>query len=255
MQAWRECTPLPSNRRNIRIAKALPAPATGLDPVAGGLQGVKPPGGFQGEALISLASPDCPAASRFPLAPLPPAVHLPGDEWIAAFPIGACRGGPDGTLTYIVDVPPEALPPVLGRDLERAWYAARDAAIAQTWGAVRGFRFHRPDGSHTDLALADRDARCWAGAIDGTAGIGTSYGLSLCLRLLALIDLLARVDWAVPLLRLQRDGAELHPSLLRTAATAPLTQEARFDEARFRSRLPPFLLAPAVAPVLAGARA
>jgi hypothetical protein len=163
--------------------------------------------------------------------------------------------GPDGTLTYLVDVPPEALPPVLGRDLERAWYAARDAALAQSWGAIRGFRFRRPDGSHTDLALADRDARCWAGAIDGTIGIGTGYGLSLCLRLLALIDLLARVDWALPLLHLERDGAELHPSLLRTAATAPLTQEARFDEVRFRTSLPPFLLAPAAASPLNGARA
>lgn len=152
--------------------------------------------------------------------------------------------GPDGSLTYLVDVPPESLPPVLGSDLERAWYAARDAAIAQTWGAVRGFRFRRPDGSHTDLALADRDARCWAGAVDGTVGIANSYGLSLCLRLLALIDLLARVEWALPLLRLERDGAELHPSLLRAAATAPLTPDARFDETRFRTGLPPFVLAP-----------
>ena len=65
----------------------------------------------------------------------------------------------------------------------------RDGA---TWGAVRGFRFRRPDGSYTDLALADRDARCWAGAVDRTAGLTSSYGLSLCLRLLALVDLLAR---------------------------------------------------------------
>ena len=163
--------------------------------------------------------------------------------------------GPDGSLTYLVDIAPESLPPVLGRDLGRAWYAARDAAIARTWGAVRGFRFLRPDGSHTDLALADRDARCWAGAIDGTMGMSTSYGLSLCLRLLALVDLLARVEWALPLLHLERDGAELHPSLLRTAATAPLTSDARFDEARFRTSLPPFLLAPPAAERLTGARA
>jgi len=29
---------------------------------------------------------------------------------------------PDGSLTYLVDMPPEALPPVTRRDLERAWY-------------------------------------------------------------------------------------------------------------------------------------
>lgn len=163
--------------------------------------------------------------------------------------------GPDGSLTYLVDVPPEALPPVCGRDLERAWYAAREAAISESWGAVRGFRFCRPDGSHTDLALADRDARCWAGAVDGTVGIGNSYGLSLCLRLLALVDLLARVDWARSLLRLERDGAEFHPSLLRTAASTPLTHDARFDETRFRTNLPPFLLPSPPAERLTGAQA
>ena len=169
-------------------------------------------------------------------------------------PVVRAGPGPDGSLTYLVDVPPEALPPVCRRDLERAWYAAREAAIAQSWGAVRGFRFCRPDGSHTDLALADRDARCWVGAVDGMVGIGTSYGLSLCLRLLALVDLLARVEWALPLVRLERDGAEFHPSLLRTAATTPLTHEARFDETRFRTGLPPFLQSPPTTR-LSGARA
>jgi hypothetical protein len=148
--------------------------------------------------------------------------------------------GPGGSLTYLVDMPPEALPPVCGRDLERAWYAAREAAAAQSWGAVRGFRFRREDGSHTDLALADRDARCWAGAVDLTVGIGTSYGLSICLRLLALVDLLAHARWALPWCQLARDGAELHPSLLRTAASQPLTREARFDETRFRARMGEF---------------
>lgn len=145
--------------------------------------------------------------------------------------------GPDGSVTYLVDMPPESLPAVRGRDLELAWYAARDAALSQSWGSVRAFRFRRTDGSHTDLALADRDARCWAGAVDGTVGIGTSYGLSICLRLLALIDLLARARWAMPLCHLARDGAELDPSLLRTAAAHPLTHDARFDETGFRMRL------------------
>ena len=148
--------------------------------------------------------------------------------------------GPDGSLTYLVELPPEALPPVGKRDLERAWHAARQAAIGQHWGPVRGFRFNRPDGSHTDLALADRDARCWAWAIDHLSGIGTSHGLSLCLRLLALVDLLAHARWLRPLFHLARDGAELHPAVLRTAATLPLTAEARFDETGFRIRLSQF---------------
>ena len=123
--------------------------------------------------------------------------------------------GPDGSLTYFVALPPEELPSVHRRDLERAWYAARDAALEQRWGVARFFRFQRPDGSYGDLALADRDACCWACAVDGTVGLRNSYGLSVCLRLLALVDLLARVRWADSLCLLRRDGADLHPSLLR----------------------------------------
>jgi hypothetical protein len=40
--------------------------------------------------------------------------------------------------------------------------------------------------------------------------------------------------------KLARDGAEFHPALLRAAATQPLTQDARFDEAGFRLRLSRF---------------
>jgi hypothetical protein len=148
--------------------------------------------------------------------------------------------GPDGAMTYLIDRPPEALPPVLRRDLERAWHAAHDAALAKRWGVTRGFRFQRDDGSYTDLAIADRDARCWVGAVDVTVGMGSSYGLSLCLRLLALVDLMARASWAAALCRLERDGADLGPTLLRTAASIPLNPDARFDEAGFRSRLAQF---------------
>lgn len=149
-------------------------------------------------------------------------------------------GDSDGLVTYLIGLPPEALPSVCKRDLERAWYAAREAALAERQGAVRGFRFHRPDGSHTDLALADRDARCWVGAVDRTVGIAHAPGLSLCLRLLALIDLLTRAPWARSLFHLARDGAEFHPALLRAAASQPLTPDARFDEAGFKSRLARF---------------
>lgn len=150
-------------------------------------------------------------------------------------------GGPHGRMTYLIDLPPEALPSVCKRDLERAWHAAREAALDERQGAVRGFRFNRPDGSHTDLALADPDARCWVGGIDRMVGIANAAGLSLCLRLLALIDLLARAPWARSLFHLARDGAEFHPALLRTAASQPLTREARFDEAGFRVRLSRFI--------------
>ena len=167
-------------------------------------------------------------------------------------------GDPDGLMTYLIDLPPEALPSVARRDLERAWYAAREAALAERQGAVRGFRFNRPDGSHTDLALTDMDARCWVGAVDRSVGIANTTGLSLCLRLLALIDLLAHAPWARSLFHLARDGAEFHPALLKAAASQPLTREARFDEAGFQMRLSRFITgfqieAPQTAQRLSGA--
>ncbi len=143
----------------------------------------------------------------------------------------------DGTLTYLVDAAPEALPPVRSRDLEAAWDAARAAATLSEWGTPRMFRFRQADGSTTDLALSDQDARCWAGAVDQTTGMQTPYGLSLCLRLLALVDLLARAPWTGVLCRIGRAGAALDPLLVRTAATAPLTNQAGFDEAAFRAKL------------------
>jgi hypothetical protein len=161
----------------------------------------------------------------------------------AGYALSPIRVGaaPDGSVTYLVDLPPEALPPVRGRDLEAAWDAAHQRARSARWGVARGFRFRRNDGSYTDLALSDPDAACWASAVDRTVGMHTSYGLSLCLRLLALVDLLARVHWAPALFDARRGLRELHPSLLRTAASAPLTAEARFDETGFSARLAKFL--------------
>jgi len=147
----------------------------------------------------------------------------------------------EGALTYFVTEPLDALPAVRGRDLAAAWDAARDAARGTArggvWGAVRLFRFRLQDGSFTEMALADRDARCWADAVDQTVGMQTRYGLSLCLRLLALVDLLARARWAASLLVIEAGMAVLHPALLRLAASAPLSPEARFDEAKFRTSL------------------
>jgi len=155
----------------------------------------------------------------------------------------------DGIYTYDVSQSPETLPAVRGRDLEAAWEAARQAALAANWGAPRAFRFRRADGSVTDLALADTDACCWAGAVDRLASISTSYGLSIFLRLLALVDLLAEAHWAAGrLVHLARDGADLHPLLLRAAASAQLTVDARFDAAAIRARLGPLAAEFAVDP-------
>jgi hypothetical protein len=148
----------------------------------------------------------------------------------------------DGWLTYAVGCAPDALPPVSRRDLDSAWNAARHAALAGEWGAVRGFRFADPDGHSLDIALADRDAQCWAGAVDSRVGLRSRYGISLLLRLLALVNLIASASWSRQFLRFCRDGADLDPSLLSAAATEPLNAAAQFDECAFRSRLSQALL-------------
>ena len=162
----------------------------------------------------------------------------------------------DGTLTYVVPHAPEALPPVRPRDLELAWDRARTAALAARAGAARQFRFRRPDGDVTDLALTDRDARCWASAIDTDDDIATLGGLSLCLRLLALVEVLTRAGWAKALVRIGRDGAEIDASLWRVAATAPLTREARFDETLLLAEIAHHRALPSpVSPIGPGAQA
>ncbi len=151
----------------------------------------------------------------------------------------------DGTIVYHVDRPPEALPPVRRRDLDAMWHAARGAAARADWGGPRRFRFRPAEATATvpagdaptDLVLADRDACCWAAAVDGAIGLASAYGLSLCLRLLALVDLLAHARWTDPLFALKPDGAEIDAALLNAAARLPLTAEARFDAEAMRAEL------------------
>ena len=143
---------------------------------------------------------------------------LPGSTTAAR---GAAPGHPR-TVTWSARVAPPAAPlwPSNGAP------CAPSAFTPRRWGTLRP-RF-----------LADRDASCWAGRVGPAIyGMGTRQGLSLCLRLLALIDLLAQSPWALPLMRLARDGAEPDPALWRTAATEPLTPEAHFDQTGFRARL------------------
>ncbi|HEX3984390.1 MAG TPA: hypothetical protein VHX12_11895, partial [Acidisoma sp.] len=125
--------------------------------------------------------------------------------------------GPDHLL-YRVAVEPAAMPPVPVRELEAAWDAARADSLSAAWGARRSFRFQRRDGQIADFNLTDRDARCWAGAVDRVAGLRTLGGVSLCLRLLALVHLLATAPWAAPYLSSKRDGARIDRALMRAAA-------------------------------------
>jgi len=142
-----------------------------------------------------------------------------------------------GTLRYDVPLPPERLPSVAGRDRRAAWDAAREAASAEAWGEARAVAFRRPDGATTELVIADEDARCWAAAVDATIGLASLYGMAVCFRLLALIELMANAPWARRLFAVSADGTEIHPALVGAAARFPLAADARFDHAALRATL------------------
>ena len=141
----------------------------------------------------------------------------------------------DGSELHLVPVSPEALPRVRKRDLEQAWDAARNAAKDGQEGTRRGFRFANGE----NFALTDRDARSWAGAVDNIADLSTAHGVSVCLRLLALIDLIGRARWLAPFINLDgASGACLDGSLLQAAAVTRLTPGAALDEDELRKLMP-----------------
>jgi hypothetical protein len=141
---------------------------------------------------------------------------------------------PGGALTYAVALPPERLPPVAPRALLAAWDAARAAAAARLWGPSRTLLFHRAPGETTEIEIADRDAACWAEAVDREVGLESLAGLTLCLRLLALVEVMTRAVWLSGMFDVTPTGVELHPRLLEAAAAMPLDAGARFDEEGLR---------------------
>ena len=144
-----------------------------------------------------------------------------------------------GAIAYLVPVSPERLPVVSPGHLLRAWNVARHGAVQRQWGAPRFLRFAQGSGKEpTEIAIADPDAGAWAEAIDRAFGLDTLTGLSLCLRLLALVEVLTRAARLEPFFDVTPAGVDLHPSLLAAAAALPLDPAARFDEAGLMGRLP-----------------
>lgn len=169
------------------------------------------------------------------LALAPPA----GASQIGAMPDAAIGVAEDasGALAYAIPCPPESLPAVRPGALLAAWDAAREGAAAGRWGPPRTLVFRRKDAEPTVLAIADRDARCWAEAVDRGADLGTIAGLSLCLRLLALVEVMGRAQWLAGMFDVTAHGVDLHPALLRAAAAMPLDAGARFDAEALRRLL------------------
>ena len=146
---------------------------------------------------------------------------------------------PAGAIAYSIPVQPEGLPAVAPGDLLRAWHVARAGAVHRRWGTPRLLRFAQRGGGAppTEIAIADPDAGAWTEAIDRAFGLETLPGLSLCLRLLALIEILARAAWLEPFFEITPAGVDLHPSLVTTASALPLDGTARFDEAALKGLL------------------
>jgi hypothetical protein len=146
--------------------------------------------------------------------------------------------GPHGEILHLVPHQAAALPSVARRDLERAWDASRAAGGHAPATATRLIRFTQPERPPLDLILTDSDAASWAAAIGGIVDLSTAYGMSVCLRLLALVDLMGRAAWARAWFSISRAGLEFHPALLQAAALSPLTETGGFAETALRALLP-----------------
>lgn len=129
---------------------------------------------------------------------------------------------------------PAALPCVSKRDLEQAW------EIAQAGGAVAppALKFRFAASPPVELVVADKDAAAWVAALERRFGLSSPHHVSVCLRLLALVALMARAGWARAWFALTREGAEIRPELLQAAALVRLNDAGGFDETALRALLP-----------------
>ena len=109
-------------------------------------------------------------------------------------------------MLHLLDAPPQALPSVTKRDIEQAWEAAQGVAARTV--PPRGFHFPAAaPGAPLALTLHDKDAAAWAAAVDEIADLSTPRGVSLCLRLLGLIELMGRAGWVRAWFSLDPGGA------------------------------------------------
>ena len=143
--------------------------------------------------------------------------------------------GPDGAAVHLVPLAPERLPTVTQRDLERAWLAAHHQAQRPHPSPARAFRF----ATGATLTVTDPDAQRWVSAIEASADLATAYGISLCLRLLSLITLIAHSDWCAPHLQFRGEGCPVDARLLKAASLATLTPHGALNPAAVRTLLSP----------------
>ena len=142
--------------------------------------------------------------------------------------------GPGGEIRLALSEPPSALPCVTKRDLEQAWEIAQAGGVPAMGAPRIRFAAQPP----VELVLEDRDAAAWVSAVERGIGLSSAYGVSVCLRLLALVALMAQAGWVRDWFALGRAGTEIRPELLRAAALVRLNESGGFDETAIRALLP-----------------
>ena len=109
----------------------------------------------------------------------------------------------------------------------------REAEVRLSQGESdhEGVVFVNPLGVAVSLKFYDLDAHCWAAAIHCTFGLLIVNGLAICLRILALYQLMTVAPWVRP--RFSYDpklGLTINKSQFTAAANALLTEDGCFDQ-------------------------
>lgn len=150
--------------------------------------------------------------------------HLDDGRIMISAPFGACD-----------------LPSVRSIDLNSAWQTASEASEAtfdRGESSPEGVLFHTETGDIIDFEFDDYDALCWAAAIHHTFDLTTIRGLSLCFRMLALYQLMAKQNWARPLFTFdRRKNLKIDKALLSAAAITPLLENGTFDGETIRREI------------------
>lgn len=145
---------------------------------------------------------------------------------------------PDGSTMVCAPFPAQELPPVGLSDISRAWETASKAAemsIKMGENDPDGVFFRDEKGASIQVRFDDFDAHCWATAIHRTFNLATIKGLSICFRMLALYQLMAKNPWARPLFSFDRKNRlRIDKGLMAAAAATPLNVDGLFDPDHIR---------------------
>lgn len=130
------------------------------------------------------------------------------------------------------------LPPVGLSDISRAWEMASKAAelgMELRENDPNGVVFHDKLGKPVQIKFVDFDAHYWATAIHRSYNLATVKGLSVCFRMLALYQLMAKSPWARPLFSFDRKNRlRIDKGLMAAAAATPLNIDGLFDTNEIR---------------------